>query len=242
MRRRAVITLTVLGVIVVGGVALADTAARNYAQDRIAAEVKSGLPSEATGDVTANVGGLFFLGQYLTGKLETVTIESSDLQVAGVPVATKIVATGVPTDLTLPVENVEATLTLSEAAVNAAAKIPGAGSLVLNDGTVGYTGALTAFGLSMNYTVMAQAAPQPGNIIVLTPQEVTLASGGGALDISGLLGGVKNTAVPICLASFLPKDLAITGITVSQGSADVVISGKNIVLNEATLSTLGSCG
>lgn len=242
MRRGVVISLVVLGVVVVGGAVIADTAARAYAQDRIATEVKASLPSEVTGDVNVSVGGVSFLSQYLSGKLDTVTIQSSDLQISGVPVTASIVASGVPTDLTQPVDAVDATLTLTGAAVNAAAKVPGAGTLTLLDGSVGYTGTLNVLGLSLNYTVRVQAAPSAGNVIMLTPQEVTLASGGGSLDLSSVLGGVKNTTIPICLASHLPRDLTISGVTVTAGSAAVVVSGRNIVLSEANLSTLGTCG
>jgi hypothetical protein len=241
MRRRVAITLIVFGAVVVGGAVVADNSARAFAENLIATEVKSSLPSNVSGDVNVSVGGFSFVNQYLSGRLDEVRITSSALMIQGVPVTASVVATGVPTDLSQPVDAIDATLGLSEAAVNQAAQVPGAGSLTLLDGSVSYTGALNVLGMSLSYTVRASVAPSAGNVVMLTPQEVTLAAGAGSLDLTGVLGGVKDTAVPICLASYLPQDLTISGVTVTSGSADVVLSGRNIVLSQENLSTLGSC-
>lgn len=240
MRRSVAITLIVFGVVVVAGGVIADNSARAFAENLIATGVKTSLPSEVAGDVNVSVGGLSFISQYLSGKLDEVTITSRDLQLSGVPVTASILAKGVPTDLGQPVDAIDATVTLSEAAVNAAA-VPGAGSLTLLDGSVGYAGTLNVLGVSLNYMVRAAAAPSPGNVIMLTPQEVTLAPEGGSLDLTGVLAGVKDTTVPLCLASYLPKSLTISGVAVTAGAADIVISGRNIVLSPAILSTRGTC-
>lgn len=241
MRRGVAITLIVFGAVVVGGAVIADSSARAFAENLIATGVKSSMPSEVSGDVNVSVGGFSFAQQYFSGRLDEVTISSSDLQLSGVPVTASIVARGVPIDLAQPVEAVDATVTLSEASVNAIAAVPGSGALTLLDGSVGYTGTLDILGMSVNYTVRAAAAPAAGNVIMLTPQEVTLSSGVGSLALPGALGGIKDTAVPICLASYLPQDLSISGVTVTEGSAAIVVSGRNIVLSPALLSTRGTC-
>ena len=120
--------------------------------------VVDNLPSTVTGDVDVSIGGGPFLVQYLAGTFSEVTVTSKNMQVNGQPIQVSVTANDVSTDSTKPIPRASATLTLDQAAVNSFLSIPGSDEIVLADGTVGYSGQVQVFGLTLGYDATATAA------------------------------------------------------------------------------------
>ncbi|MCU1546954.1 MAG: hypothetical protein JWP30_2054 [Homoserinimonas sp.] len=70
--RSVIVTVLVIAMFV-GGAAVADAAARDFAETRVESEVASEVPGD-NGNVTATIGGFSFLQQYLQGTLDRVDV------------------------------------------------------------------------------------------------------------------------------------------------------------------------
>lgn len=90
-RRRSwalVIVCGVLALLVVGVVVL-DNAARGYASERIAGEIRSSLSLPASAPVDVSVGGTSVLWQLLTGKLDRIDVGVARLALGSLKEALK---------------------------------------------------------------------------------------------------------------------------------------------------------
>ena len=234
-----------IGIALVLGVAIviADFAARAYAEDRAAAEISSSLPDSVQGDIDVSIGGTSFLAQIVTGRIGEVTLDAPQLTVSGVPVAAHVVADGVPTDLSQPIDQVRATLTLDQDAVDKVISIPGGSSLMLGDGQVSYDGSLSLLGLSVGYQVTGEVTAS-GTDVMIQPGAATLDQGAGSLnlDLGQLLGGVTKDPITICVANYLPQGAQIQSLTVREGQATVDLTARDFVANEQSFTTMGTCG
>ncbi|TFC59622.1 DUF2993 domain-containing protein [Cryobacterium sp. TMB1-7] len=248
--RRLLVTLVVL-LALVGIFFAADAGLRGYAQDRIASEIDAGLPAGVTGDVEAAIGGTSVIAQYLTGSFERVELTAPTLTVNDVPASVSIVATGVPTDTTQPIDHVNGTIDLDQAALNTllqsalaeADAAPAARNAELELGTdqVTYTGELSVFGLAVGY--QATATPSvTDDSLVLTPTDARVTSGAGGLDVSGLLDLVLgNEPISVCLAGYLPQGVTLSDVQTTAERARITLESSTLTLTEQSLTTLGSC-
>jgi hypothetical protein len=241
-RRRTVVVVVALVVVVVLAVAVvvADVSLRAYAEDRASAEIASSLPDTVEGDIDVTIGGFSFLQQYLSGRFDRVVLDAPDLSVDGVPVDAHVVASGVPSDLHKPVDEVSARLTLSEDAVNSVVEVPGSATLALGDQTVGYDGSISFLGLSLDYLVTA-AVSVTADSVVLAPQKATLTAGSNVIDASDALDAVLDQKIPLCIADHLPLGVELTKLTVAPGSATVRLGASGFMTDEIALGTTGSC-
>jgi hypothetical protein len=242
-RRTGRILLVVLGVVVVLGllVVVADLVARSIAQQRVADEIEQQLPDGVEGAVDVRIGGFSVIAQYLSGRMDEVSLSAPELDVNGSPVAVDVVMHGVPVDLDQPVGRVAATLTIDEASLNRLVEGGGVGELTLGDGTVGYEGSIQVLGLTVDYSATAEAEAA-GDRVLLTPVDVTVGGLGGSLDVSGLVSKVLgDEPVEICTAKYLPDGVRVEGIRVEPGEATVHLGAEQLVLDESTLAAKGSC-
>ncbi|MEF2978232.1 LmeA family phospholipid-binding protein [Subtercola sp. YIM 133946] len=240
--RRGRIIAIVAGAVVLLAIILvvADIALRAYAQGQVRQAVLDNLPANVTGDVDVTIGGGPFLLQYVSGTFSDVTLTSRNMQVNGVPVQASVTATDVSTDQSKPVPHATASLTLDQAAVNSFLSIPGSNEITLGDGTVGYSGQLTVFGLTLGYDATATAQPQ-GPDVLLTPTGAQLSAGSASIDVSGALKAVVSKPLSICVAQYLPQGVQLTSITPTSGQVTVTAEATNLALTEEALSTTGSC-
>jgi hypothetical protein len=242
-RRRhtvGIVVALVVVVVLVVGVVIADGALRAYAQDRATAEIESSLPDTVDGDIDVRIGGFSFLQQYLSGSFDRVTIDGPALTAAGVPVDARVVARGVPTDLTRPVDSLLATLTLDQDAVNSVMEVPGAATLTLDDQAVGYDGSLTFLGLSLDYRVAA-AVSVTADSVVLAPQKATLTAGSAVVDASEALDAVLDESIPICVANHLPQGVELADLRIADQTATVTLQASRFTIDSSSLGTLGVC-
>ncbi|MBF4573810.1 DUF2993 domain-containing protein [Herbiconiux sp. VKM Ac-1786] len=231
-----------LAVLVLLAVALvvADIAFRAYAQNEAASQIERQLPENVEGDVDVSIAGFSFLAQVAAGRLGEVTLDAPALTVSGIPIAAHVVATGVPTDLTQPVEDISATVSLEQSAVDAVVTLPGDAQLALGDGDVSYEGSVDVLGLSVGYRVTGQVSAS-GTDVVITPQNAELTQGGNSLDLGGLLQGVAGDPITVCVASYLPQGVAVDSLDVAGGGATATLSARDFVVDDESLRTLGTC-
>ncbi|WP_291044786.1 DUF2993 domain-containing protein [Herbiconiux sp.] len=234
-----------LGVLVllVVAVVIADIALRSYAEGRAADEISSQLPENVEGDIDVTIGGTSFLAQVITGRLDRVDLDAPAITASGIPLSAHVVATGVPTDLSQPIDDVEATLSLDQAAVDEVATLPGDATLKLGDGgQVSFDGTVSLFGFSLGYTVTGTVEGS-GTEVTVVPVAATLSQGAGSLDIDldELLGTVADSPIPLCVANYLPVGAEIDEIAIDGGTATVKLSAEDFVADGESLSTFGTC-
>jgi hypothetical protein len=239
-RGRGIVITLVVVVVLAALVVVADIVLRSYAEDRAAAEISSNLPDTVEGGIDVEIGGFSFLQQYLSGTFDRVTLDAPDLSVDGVPVSAHVVAAGVPSDLTDPVDAVSAQLTLDQDAVNRVIEVPGSATLTLGDQSVGYDGSISFLGLDLDYLVTA-AVSVSADSVVLSPRTATLTSGSTEFDASGVLDAVLDESIPLCVANYLPQGVELKELAVAPGSATVTLGAQGFVLDEAGLRTVGTC-
>jgi len=234
-----------IGIVVVLVVAfvIADIATRAYAESRASAEIAASLPENVQGDIDVSIGGASFLAQVATGRIGEVTLDAPDLTVSGVPVSAHVVADGVPTDLSQPIDQVHASLTLDQAAVDKVISIPGGSGIVLGDGQVSYDGSLSILGFTVGYHVTGQVTAS-GTDVMIQPGDATLDQGAGSLnlDLDQLLGGVTNKPITVCVANYLPQGAQIESLAVTEGQATVNLVARGFVADEQSFRTMGTCG
>ncbi len=239
------IVVGVLVLLLVVAVFVADASLRSYAEERIRAEIRDGLPSGVTGDLAVDVGGGLFLLQYLRGSLDRVDLAAPDLAVNGVPVGFRAVATGVPVDRSQSIEKMVGTVRLSEDAVNDLVAESGLtnvpAEIRLGNGAVGYASSFRVLGFDLDYDVTAEPRID-GDTVILTPTDAELTSVPGGLNIGGVLGdNLSRFAVPLCVAQFLPQGVTLTGLEVTTGRLVATFAATDLVLSEQTLASPGSC-
>jgi hypothetical protein len=241
-RRRLTWIWWLLGVVVVLAVlvVVADVAGRAYAEGRVADEIESRLPQGVSGDVDVTIGGTSFLAQLVTGRIGQVDLDAPSLVANGVPFSGHVTATGVPTDLTQPIEQATGTFSLDQAAVDSLVTLPEGASLTLGDGTVSFDQTGAFLGIQVGYTVTGEVAAE-GTEVTIRPTGAELTQGSNALDLGGLVQSLAGSPITFCVAQYLPQGVAIQSLDVTPGRATATAQLDDFVLDESTLSTLGTC-
>jgi hypothetical protein len=241
-RRRLTWLWWVVGIVVVLGVLLvvADFVTRAYAEGRVSDEIESRLPAGVEGEVDVTIGGGSFLAQLASGRIDQVDLDAPSLVANGVPFSAHVTATGVPTDLSKPIEHATGTFSLDQAAVDTVVSLPEGASLVLGDGTVSFDQTGEFLGIQLGYTVTGTVTAE-GAGVRIQPTGAELTQGSNALDVSGLLDRLVGSAITVCTAQYLPDGVSLDSLDVTPSQATVVATLDDFVLDDSTLSTLGTC-
>ncbi|AAT88615.1 hypothetical protein Lxx06820 [Leifsonia xyli subsp. xyli str. CTCB07] len=166
-----------------------DAIARSVLEQRVAAEIEKSLPETVKADVDVRIGGLSVLQQLLAGQFESVDLLAPRATVAGAPLSFRVHATGVPTDLGVPIASATGTLSVSQDSLNKLVTVPGVtGDLTLQQGAVGYDGRLDLLGLPVGYTVSAKPEAA-GKEVLLHPEKDQHLDGDGRCE--------RHTAAPV---------------------------------------------
>lgn len=231
----AVVLVLVVLVVVLG------IASRAWAEQYVEDQVEQNLPEGVTGDVTAKIGGGPVVFQYLSGRFDDIALTSTDLAIAGVPVTAHLQATGVPTDLTLPVQHLTGTVSFGEDALQALLAAQGdTGTLTIADGGIQYRGTTKVLGFGIDYLVTAQPSLD-GGVLHLEPTDARIQKGNIDLDASRLIRFVAPDGYDFCIAQYLPRSLSLDSVLVGAGGATVGLSGDGVLLDEDALADTGSC-
>jgi hypothetical protein len=245
-RRRvltAVVILVVAVLVVVGGAFLAEYLTRGVAEDAAAGIVESNLPSNVEGTVDVDIAGDWVLLQLLSGRMDEVTLSSNDLRFDGIPVEKiTVAALGVPIDLKAAVDDIDATVTLDQPALNELITLPdNDAEIALGDGAVGYESSTTVFGVPIGYAVTASLTPD-GTDVLVTPQSAEVTSAVGNLDLSGIVDRVVGSEpLRVCLADKLPVGVSISDIEVHDGVATLSLAASDFTLSRSSLRSTGEC-
>lgn len=243
-RRPLVIVLSiVVGIaVLVGLFFVVDRVVRGIAEQRVAEEIVGQLPENVTATPTVTIGGTSVIAQYLGGSFEDITIEAPDAVLDGIPADVILHATGFPVDDTQPVTALSGTATLSEDALNQLIERTAPNSAVqLGDGELSYAASATFFGFTVGYRVTGELEAA-GDHVLVTPTGAEVTAGGGNLDLSNLVEMIVGSEpVSICTAQYLPEGVEVADIDVAPDSATVRLAAADLVIDENTLKTLGSC-
>lgn len=243
-RRPLIIVLSVLvGLAVLVAVFfIVDGIARGVAERRVAEEIVAQLPTEVVASPTVQIGGTSVIAQYLGGSFDDITVSAPDAVIDGIPADVTVHASGFPVDTSQPVGTVTGTVTLDEAALNSLVERSAPNSAVqLGAGELSYAAEASFFGFSVGYRVTGELQAA-GDRVLVTPTGAEVTSGAGNLDLSALVQMIIGSEpISICAAQYLPAGVEVSDITVTPGSATVRLEAHQLVFDENTLGTLGSC-
>jgi hypothetical protein len=245
--RRLVVVAVVALVVVVGalvGEFFARQAATAYVRDRVV-EVLA-LPKGAPVDV--DLGGGSIILQAIAGSVNDVTVRVRQVTVGPLTGSAVLTAHGVPLDSTKPVTSLRIAASIPESGLTVLAKnLSGSPltsiTLIKNQIRVRSEFQLLAIKLPIGVFITPSAA---NGQLVFTPTTVEL--NGQSITVealrSGILGGLASTLLrsqSLCVASYLPKALVLSGASVSGKQLVITLDGKGAVLGGAGLSSAGSC-
>ena len=249
VKRKGLTALIITGLSVLALVAayfIIDAVLRNVAENKIKQEISANLPDGVTGDVSASIGGMSVIAQYLSGSFDEVDLSAPALSVDGAVADVRIVALDVPLDQNKTVGHVQGTVQIDQDALNTLIQTsPDApeGDVVLGDNQISYTGEISVLGFPVGYEATATPAAA-GAFVTFTPTGATVTTGLGTVDASSLVQRVLGqTPISVCVAQYLPNGLEVTGVTVTPEFARVTVAATNTLkLNSESLNTVGSCG
>jgi hypothetical protein len=251
-RRRgltAFVVIVVVLVLVVVAFFVGDALARQYATGVIQKQMAKAVGTASPKDVHVSLGTGSFLLQYLGGDIQHVSVNVDPVTVEGITGSLKIRATDVPTDLdkqvgTLRVDVAVPVSSLS-AKVAAVPQLKGLGVSVKPAGAnLQFAGILAVFGQKIPIGVTATphvVSGKPG----LSLDKVLL--GQNAIPVSQFetvvpgLADVLKSGASLCIASSLPKEFELTGVTVTGQNLAFTLDGDGAKLNDASLSQKGTC-
>ncbi len=246
-RRRRIGWLVVGSVVVLGLVGayfIVDSMLRTYAQNRVRQEIQANLPAGVAGDIAVSIGGQSVIWQYFSGRLDRIELAAPRLTVSGARASVHLVATGVPVDMSKPVGDVRGTLEMDQESINtliALGGVPIGSALDLGEGTVSYTGTVMVFGIPVGYRATARPDVRDDSVI-LRPTDAEITTGIGAFNVTGVVERVLgDKPVRICVAKYLPVGIELTGVTVTPDRVRLGLHAGALTLDEASLSTTGSC-
>lgn len=240
-RRYGIVVAVVVVAALVAAYFIADAALRQSAEARVAKQISEQLPKTVSAHPNVTIGGFSVIAQYLSGSFERVSLDAPHTTVNDVPLDVHVVARGVPTDRSKPVDEMGGTVQLTQDAVNRLIDIPGAtGEVKLGDGEIGYQATGSTLGIDFGYAVAA-SAKAAGSTILLTPKTVKLSAGSSSIDLSKLLGSVTQQPVPICVAKYLPSGVTVTGVSLTAKKATVTLASHSLALSSRAFKATGTC-
>ncbi|MHA7987150.1 LmeA family phospholipid-binding protein [Rathayibacter sp. CAU 1779] len=245
-RRRTLRTwLWVVGavVVVVGLFFAADAVVRQIAQNTVRDQLEKQLPSDVTvKNLDVTIQGFSVIAQLIGGSLDKVDLHSNDVRVDGNRLSGTIVAHGIPLDSSKPVHRIDGSMTIGQDAVNGLVDLPNDTTVTLNRHEVGLKGTGQILGIDVGYTASVSPTLKDAKTIVLTPLNVSVTAGGGSLDVTRFAKDLLPSTISICVAQYLPDGVDATGLAISKGEAHVSVGADDIVLDEKTMQTKGTCG
>jgi hypothetical protein len=139
------------------------------------------------------------------------------------------------------VQRIEGSMVIGQDAVNGFVDLPNGTTVTLKQDEVGLKGRGQILGIDVGYTASVAPTLQNGDTVVLTPVSVSVSAGGGAFDVTRFAKDLVPSSIPICVAQYLPKGVKATGLAVNERSATVAVTAKDLVLDEKSLQSRGSC-
>ena len=247
-RRRAPIVIGVIVavlILLVVAFVLVDNWARQQVSDLVTDKVHEVLDSDQPVDVT--VVGVSVLAQAITGSLDRVDVSVDNVTIGELTGDVTLVATSIPIDLSKPVKNVDISFTTDEASVQSLVDLASdssIGAVELVDGEIRFGSEFEVFGFPITIGVAVVPEAEDGQI-AFTPSSVEV--NGATLtaeDVESNFGSLADGLLEkrtVCIADRLPAPLVLTDLQVTDSTIVLSLTAKNVVLDEASLSQLGTC-
>jgi LmeA-like phospholipid-binding len=252
-RRRRIITLVVIVVVVavlIVGYFVAESFARSYADNYVREKVAAAVGLKSTAPVHVNLGSGSLIFQAISGSIDSAKVSVDPLTVQGFTGSATVTATGVPLDAEKPVKTMDVALTVPASTIQTLLKksLPELGQLgatfAVSGGHIVVGMKISVFGL----TIPVGASVTPGvrnGAPTFTLSSVTISgqkASASAFEklFPGVLGGLTS-GQSICVANFLPKEFALSGVSVHGTSLTYEFSGDGAKLTAAALGTRGAC-
>lgn len=244
------VAIVLIAVVVVLGVVavIAESLARQQATTLIADQVRSSLQLEADHPVDVTIEGASVLLQAISGRLDVITVEVSDVAFGELVGDLSLTATKTPLDTTQPTEKVQAVFRVVEADVAALAGFLGGAAIndvQLNDREVQFQTSFSFFGVDFAVGIGVTPSVVDGQL-AFTPSSVVL--GEERLETADLQQQFGALVEPLlatqqfCVAQYLPVDLALTAVQVGDEQLVIVFGADNVALGGPGFSTFGTCG
>lgn len=244
------IAVAVVVVLLIVGIIVGDTLARQYATDYVRQQVIQvlALPQDTEVDVDLGSGSLIL--QAVRGSIDEVTVGIDELTVGAITGSARLVATDVPLDGAQPLNTLGIVVTIPEGEVR---KLAGNFSglelktIDLADGliTIGTEVTILSF-LTIPLSIDLAPTASEGSIsfdpqvIRAGDDEISVADLRANALFSSIAGDLLN-AQDFCVADSLPQALTITKVAVVGTTLVVTLSGDGAALGGPAMSTMGSC-
>ena len=243
-RRRWPIVVAVLLVLIALAVVAffaGDPLFRAQAEDQIEQSVGQNLPDGVDGGVTAQIHGFSALQQYVSGEFDHVTLRSSSLRVAGAPATATVQLYGLPVSGGT-VSRATAALSVGQAAFR---DIPAldqvnASDPVLGNGTVSTSLTQSILGLEVRVAVTLTPSLR-GQVVRLTPTNATLTAGPASVPATAIVRQLLPNGVSVCAASYLPRGVELSGVTIRRGVARASLVAQDVDLEQLGSGRTGTC-
>lgn len=238
-----VVVLVLLAVIAV----IADNAVRAYAEDRVRTELRTALslPDDAPLDV--RIGGFSMLLQLVSGTIDRVDVAADSVDFGGLTGPATVVATGVPLDQTQPVEALRLRFGATEHSLTTlSANLSGLPitSVAIDGDEIDVSGELQALFITLPLGVGLIPAADDGQI-AFTPTSIRVADAVfTADDLRDRFGSLADQALEtrdFCISEYLPAPITLTDVTLDDPRMVLTFDAADVVLDEATLDTMGTC-
>ncbi|MGL4339368.1 MAG: LmeA family phospholipid-binding protein [Rhodoglobus sp.] len=229
--------------------AVAEIAARNYAQAQVRSKIITVLALDPDSEVGVNLGGGIFLWQAARGHIDNVSVQVPRLSLGEITGEAEIVATQVPLDSSTPLKTLDIDVTVTEKNVQQLSGFLSGTDLTsveLNEGMIRISGEFDFVFSTIPVAVdLMPSATTDG--ISFAPQAVLLGGKKTSVADLSLIPGVQDLAGDllgsrvVCVASSLPKALRVTDVDVVGSNLVVALNGDGAVLGGSGLSDKGTC-
>lgn len=236
-----VIVLLVAAVVVVNGLS------RSVVEGVIRDKVRSTLDIPKSTPVQVRVGGGSVLLQALHGSLDDVDISADSVAIGSFSGNASVAIAGLPLDQSKPVGRLSAEFVVNNLQLRALltgdADLP-VTSVAVGGGTVRVGSTVKVLGFSVPVGLRFMPGEKDGKLL-LTLKTVEFRS----LVITpakfkNILGFIVDPLIKtrhICVASGIPKSLALDGVQVKGHQLYFGVTGKNVTLDSSLMSDKGTC-
>ncbi|MDJ1369889.1 LmeA family phospholipid-binding protein [Gulosibacter molinativorax] len=213
---------------------------------RIAAsQIEESMPDGVVAEVSASATGWCVLCEVIGGELSGLDIEGSNVYFGAAKGSIDIAAESVT--LTDPVEigSAEGTVRIGEESLNRLLADATAEygitmhAIDLQDGSFGYSTAVSVFGVDVTLDVVANARLQSGGRIQIFAESISVHSGASGADIPV---DPEQFTLEFCVAEHLPESLEITSVEVVEDGLEVGYrTTEPMTITDKVFDTRGSC-
>jgi len=248
-RKKTTVIGSIVGVLIVlvGGAIAADNWAREHVAAYVTEKIVEVLELDTTEPVTVDIAGTSVIAQVITGRLDEVGVGVDNVTIGEFTGGVELRATGIPVDLSAPIDKVQVEFSVSETSLEKIAGVLSASaidSVVLEDSRIKLASAFSVFGFPVEVGVGIEPFARDGRI-GFTPTDVVLngttSTASSLVSTYGTLAEKLLTTRSVCVARWLPKALTVDAVEVRDKNLVITIGADKQIFNDASLAALGSC-